>query len=178
MADRIRELEKRITEIENALKKLQRGETKPVVCSFLEKSWPEGGSVMFCIYLRTIKAGVEAQGIYLKAKEVLSADLRNLANVCSILANEKRMTILRHLMEGPKQASELAKITKLNSGPLHFHLKELMKTKFIIQESERGPYVLTLLGFVVYSMAALLTSEVMKGKDSSLYEPFTPLELE
>jgi len=177
LIERIEELEKRLIEIEDALKKLQRSETKPAPCSFLEKSWPEGGSVMFCIYLRTLKSGVEAQGIDLKAKEVLSADIRKLTSVYSILANEKRMCILRYLMEGPKQASELARITRLDSGPLHFHLKELMKTKFIIQESKRGSYLLTLLGFVAFAMAALLTSEVMKEKGSSLYEPFTPLGL-
>jgi DNA-binding HxlR family transcriptional regulator len=59
------------------------------------------------------------------------------------LANSSRLKIFLSIYEGKKSFSKLAQISNLRGGHLIFHLKKLLDSGLIVQEDNKGDYVIT-----------------------------------
>ena len=62
------------------------------------------------------------------------------------LANSSRLKIFLSIYEGKKSFSKLSQISNLKGGHLIFHLKKLLDSGLIIQEDNKGDYVITQKG--------------------------------
>ncbi len=65
------------------------------------------------------------------------------------LANSTRLTIFLGIYEGKKSFSKLSQISNLKGGHLIFHLKKLLGSGLIIQEDNKGDYIITEKGIDV-----------------------------
>jgi len=85
--------------------------------------------------------------------------------IISPLAHAERIRILQALRGGGKYAADLARITGLESGPLHFHLKILMDAGYILQERERGRYLITMPGRIALKLVEYLYRQLSRFKE-------------
>ena len=58
-------------------------------------------------------------------------------------ANEQRLEILKAVAFEPKSFSAFSKLTGLIAGNLLFHLQKLMDCELILQQHDRGGYMIT-----------------------------------
>ena len=79
-------------------------------------------------------------------KKSIKPDVSFLAESLEPIANKKRLSILFGLKNGKKSFTELSQITGLKGGHLIFHIKKLLKVKFIAQEGKKGDYFITQSG--------------------------------
>ena len=71
---------------------------------------------------------------------------RLVETVIEPLANSARLKIFLGIYEGKKSFSKLAQISNLKGGHLIFHLKKLLDSGLIIQEDNKGNYIITQKG--------------------------------
>jgi DNA-binding transcriptional ArsR family regulator len=71
------------------------------------------------------------------------------ANVLEPLANPARLRILFATSAGKKGFSRLSQLTGLKGGHLIFHLRKLLDAGFIVQEDNKGDYLITQRGLDV-----------------------------
>jgi predicted transcriptional regulator/antitoxin component YwqK of YwqJK toxin-antitoxin module len=65
------------------------------------------------------------------------------------ISNKQRLDILKAVAFEPKSFSALSKLTALIAGHLHFHLHKLLDGNLILQQHERGDYMITEKGFKI-----------------------------
>jgi predicted transcriptional regulator len=65
------------------------------------------------------------------------------------ISNKQRLDILKAVAFEPKSFSALSKLTTLIAGHLHFHLHKLLDGNLILQQHERGDYMITEKGFKI-----------------------------
>ena len=68
---------------------------------------------------------------------------RLVETVLEPLANSSRLKIFLGIYEGKKSFSKLSQISDLKGGHLIFHLKKLLDSGLIIQEDNKGDYIIT-----------------------------------
>ncbi len=79
------------------------------------------------------------------------------ASLMSAMASEPRIRILTELLYGGRYAGELEGVLKdLSPSTISNHLKILQESGLIVQESERGRYLITLPGRIALKMATRL----------------------
>jgi len=79
------------------------------------------------------------------------------ASLMSAMASEHRMSILTELLYGGRYASELEAVLKdISPSTISNHLKILQESGLIVQEGERGRYLITLPGRIALKMATRL----------------------
>jgi predicted transcriptional regulator len=71
---------------------------------------------------------------------------RLVETVLEPLANSSRLKIFLSICEGKKSFSKLSQISSLKGGHLIFHLKKLLDSGLIIQEDNKGDYIITQKG--------------------------------
>ncbi len=74
---------------------------------------------------------------------------RLVETVLEPLANSARLKIFLGIYEGKKSFSKLSQISNLKGGHLIFHLKKLLDSGLIIQEDNKGDYIITQKGIDV-----------------------------
>ena len=76
----------------------------------------------------------------------------------SAMASEHRLRILNELLYGGRYASEIEAILKeISPSTISNHLKILQEAGFVVQEGDRGRYLITLPGRIALKMATRLT---------------------
>ena len=72
-----------------------------------------------------------------------------LSEVLVPISNKQRLDILKAVAFEPRSFSALSKLTTLIAGHLHFHLQKLLDCNLILQQHERGDYMITEKGFKI-----------------------------
>ena len=79
-------------------------------------------------------------------------DIKSSVFISEILepaANEQRLEILKAVAFEPKSFSDFSKLTGLVAGNLNYHLQKLMDRELILQQHDRGNYMITEKGFKI-----------------------------
>ena len=87
---------------------------------------------------------------------------RLVSEVCEPVANRQRLLMLKALSGESKTFSELSKLTGLRGGNLLFHLQKLLDTGMVLQQNERGDYIITRKGYLTLQGLSRIYSEVEK----------------
>jgi DNA-binding transcriptional ArsR family regulator len=83
----------------------------------------------------------------------------------SALSSEHRIRILTELLYGGRYAGELEAVLKdISPSTISNHLKILQESGLIIQEGDRGRYLITLPGRIALKMATRLGRFLEHGK--------------
>lgn len=82
------------------------------------------------------------------------------SEVCEPVANRQRLLMLKALSGESKTFSELSKLTGLRGGNLLFHLQKLLDTGMVLQQSERGDYIITRKGYSTLQGLSRIYSEI------------------
>jgi DNA-binding transcriptional ArsR family regulator len=85
---------------------------------------------------------------------------RLVSEVCEPIANRQRLLMLKALLEGSKNFSELSRITGLRGGNLLFHIQKLLETGMVLQRNERGDYIITRKGYSTLQGLSRIFSEI------------------
>ena len=72
-----------------------------------------------------------------------------LSEILVPISNKQRLDILKAVAFEPRSFSALSKLTTLIAGHLHFHLQKLLDCNLIMQQHERGDYMITEKGFKI-----------------------------
>jgi DNA-binding transcriptional ArsR family regulator len=93
------------------------------------------------------------------------SEAKRAASLMSAMASEHRIRILTELLYGGRYASELEGVLKdISPSTISNHLKILQESGLIVQESERGRYLITLPGRIALKMATRLGRFLERGK--------------
>ena len=79
------------------------------------------------------------------------------------LANRHRFRIVQSLATGTQTFSEISTLTGLKGGNLLFHLKKLQDAGMILQQHERGDYIITGKGYRALKAIGALQSQEVKS---------------
>lgn len=82
------------------------------------------------------------------------------SGVCEPVANRQRLIMLKVLLEGSKNFSELSRLTGLRGGNLLFHLQKLLETGMVLQRCEHGDYIITRKGYFTLQGLSRIFSEI------------------
>lgn len=72
-----------------------------------------------------------------------------MSEILEPVSNNQRLEILRAVAFEPKSFSAFSKLTGLVGGNLLFHLQKLIDSELILQQHERGDYMITEKGFKI-----------------------------
>ena len=72
-----------------------------------------------------------------------------MSEILEPVSNNQRLEILRAVAFEPKSFSAFSKLTGLVGGNLLFHLQKLIESELILQQHERGDYMITEKGFKI-----------------------------
>ena len=147
------------------------GEGEPTVRHGLGESISEYvndvvGSVMSGISSEIEKSGfVDPTGAWFdrhiakaQARAMSSAEAERAAGLMSAMSSEHRLRILSELLYGGRYASEIETVLKdITPSTISNHLKILQGAGLIVQEGDRGRYLITLPGRIALRMATRLT---------------------
>jgi len=93
------------------------------------------------------------------------SEAKRAASLMSAMASEHRIRILTELLYGGRYASELEGVLKdISPSTISNHLKILKESGLIVQESERGRYLITLPGRIALKMATRLGRFLERSK--------------
>ena len=76
------------------------------------------------------------------------------------MLEQLNLEILKILNKGSKYYNQLEAEVGIKGGPFHFHLKKLMKSGYVEQEGNKGPYSITLSGLKVLKFLYDLREEL------------------
>jgi DNA-binding transcriptional ArsR family regulator len=82
------------------------------------------------------------------------------SEICEPVANRQRLLMLKALLEGSKNFSELSRLTGLRGGNLLFHLQKLLETGMVLQRCEHGDYIITRKGYSTLKGLSRIFSEI------------------
>jgi len=92
-----------------------------------------------------------------QSRSMSTAEAQRAASLMSALASEHRLRILTELLYGGRYASELESVLKdLSPSTISTHLKTLEEAGLVVQEGDRGRYLITLPGRIALKMATRL----------------------
>ena len=72
-----------------------------------------------------------------------------MSEVLDSISNKQRLAILKAVAFEPKSFSAFSKLTGLIAGNLLFHIQKLMDCELILQQHDRGDYMITEKGFKI-----------------------------
>lgn len=86
------------------------------------------------------------------------AEAERAATLMGAMASEHRLRILNELLFGGRYASEIESVLKdISPSTISSHLKTLQEAGLVVQEGDRGRYLITLPGRIALKMATRLT---------------------
>jgi len=92
-----------------------------------------------------------------QSRALSGAEVDRAASLMSAMASEHRIRILTELHYGGRYASELESVLKdISPSTISNHLKILQDSGLIVQEGDRGRYLITLPGRIALKMATRL----------------------
>ena len=93
-----------------------------------------------------------------QARSITPAEAERAATLMSAMASEHRLRILNELLYGGRYASEMEAVLKgISPSTISNHLKILQESGLVVQEGDRGRYLVTLPGRIALKMATRLT---------------------
>lgn len=93
----------------------------------------------------------------IQSRTLSAAEAQRAASLMSAMSSEHRIRILTELLYGGRYASELESVLKdISPSTISNHLKILQEAGLIVQESDRGRYLITLPGRIALKMATRL----------------------
>ena len=93
-----------------------------------------------------------------QARSLSDAEAGRAASLMSAMASEHRLRILTELLYGGRYASEIETVLKdITPSTISNHLKILEEAGLVVQEGDRGRYLITLPGRIALRMATRLT---------------------
>jgi len=100
-----------------------------------------------------------------QAKPITPNEAQKAAMLMSAMSSEHRLRILNELLYGGKYASEIEPVLKdISPSTISNHLKTLQEAGLIVQEADRGRYLITLPGRIALKMATRLTRFLERRK--------------
>jgi predicted transcriptional regulator len=72
-----------------------------------------------------------------------------ISEILEPISNKQRLVILKAVAFEQKSFSDFSKLTGLTAGNLLFHLQKLMDSELILQQHDRGNYMITEKGFKI-----------------------------
>jgi DNA-binding transcriptional ArsR family regulator len=100
-----------------------------------------------------------------QARSITPAEAERAATLMSAMASEHRLRVLNELLYGGRYASEIETVLKeISASTISNHLKILQEAGLVVQESDRGRYLITLPGRIALKMATRLTRFLNRGK--------------
>jgi len=100
-----------------------------------------------------------------QARSITPAEAERAATLMSAMASEHRLRILNELLYGGRYASEMEAVLKdLSPSTISNHLKILQESGLVVQEGDRGRYLVTLPGRIALKMATRLTRFLERRK--------------
>lgn len=92
-----------------------------------------------------------------QARSLSASEAERAASLMSAMASEHRLRILTELLYGGRYASELESVLKdISPSTISNHLKILEESGLVVQEGDRGRYLITLPGRIALKMATRL----------------------
>lgn len=93
-----------------------------------------------------------------QARSMSSGEAERAATLMGAMASEHRLRILTELLYGGRYASEIESVLKdISPSTISNHLKILEEACLVVQEGDRGRYLITLPGRIALKMATRLT---------------------
>jgi DNA-binding transcriptional ArsR family regulator len=93
-----------------------------------------------------------------QARSMSSGEAERAATLMGAMASEHRLRILTELLYGGRYASEIESVLKdISPSTISNHLKILEEASLVVQEGDRGRYLITLPGRIALKMATRLT---------------------
>jgi DNA-binding transcriptional ArsR family regulator len=93
-----------------------------------------------------------------QARSMSAAEAERAATLMGAMASEHRLRILSELLYGGRYASEIESVLKdISPSTISSHLKTLEEAGLVVQEGDRGRYLITLPGRIALKMATRLT---------------------
>jgi DNA-binding transcriptional ArsR family regulator len=93
-----------------------------------------------------------------QAKSISPTEAERAATLMAAMASEHRLRILNELLFGGRYASEIEGVLKgISPSTISGHLKTLQEAGLVVQEGDRGRYLITLPGRIALKMATRLT---------------------
>ena len=92
-----------------------------------------------------------------QSKSMTSQEAQRAATLMTAMSSEHRLRILTELLYGGRYASELEAVLKdISPSTISNHLKTLQESGLVVQEGDRGRYLITLPGRIALKMATRL----------------------
>jgi len=171
LKEEIAKLKEEVKRISHPVPAQKQGNGEPVTKRGLGESISEYvndvvGSVMAGISSEIEKAGfVDPTGAWFdrhiakaQARSMSSAEAERAAGLMSAMSSEHRLRILSELLYGGRYASEIEKVLEdITPSTISNHLKILQEAGLVVQEGDRGRYLITLPGRIALRMATRLT---------------------
>lgn len=93
-----------------------------------------------------------------QARSMSVAESERASTLMGAMASEHRLRILSELLYGGRYASEIESVLKdISPSTISSHLKILEEASLVVQEGDRGRYLITLPGRIALKMATRLT---------------------
>ena len=93
-----------------------------------------------------------------QARSMTVAEAERASTLMGAMASEHRLRILSELLYGGRYASEIESVLKdISPSTISGHLKTLQEAGLVVQEGDRGRYLITLPGRIALRMATRLT---------------------
>ena len=93
------------------------------------------------------------------------SEAKRAASLMSAMASEHRIRIMTELLYGGRYAGELEGVLKdISPSTISNHLKILQESGLVVQESDRGRYLITLPGRIALKMATRLGRFLERSK--------------
>lgn len=92
-----------------------------------------------------------------QSKSMTSQEAQKAATLMTAMSSEHRLRILTELLYGGRYANELEAVLKdISPSTISNHLKILEESGLVVQEGDRGRYLITLPGRIALKMATRL----------------------
>jgi DNA-binding transcriptional ArsR family regulator len=93
-----------------------------------------------------------------QARSMSTGEAERAATLMGAMASEHRLRILTELLYGGRYASEIESVLEdISPSTISNHLKILEEAALVVQEGDRGRYLITLPGRIALKMATRLT---------------------
>lgn len=110
------------------------------------------------VFVDPTGAWFDRQIAKVQAKSITEPEAERAAMLMSAMASEHRLRILNELLYGGRYASEIEAVLKeLSPSTISSHLKTLQESGLVVQEGDRGRYLITLPGRIALKMATRLS---------------------
>jgi len=110
------------------------------------------------VFVDPLGARLDRRISKVQSKPITQAEAERAAMLMSAMASEHRLRILNELLYGGRYASEIETALKeISPSTISNHLKTLQEAGLVVQEAERGRYLITLPGRIALKMSTRLT---------------------